>query len=142
MIGDQAVLLFGMLSCLMWMKVIVIINHFPPDRCPAEDTMIRAPDDDSNFHFSISWPETFLGDTAIEECPCGVLNLSSTSFKANRTCGGTFDNGARWMAPNDSPCNFSITARRLCHLSMVKKILHRPQMFLFLHIQSKCTRLT
>ena len=50
--------------------------------------------------------------------PC-EFKFSSTALIANQTCSGNSTTGARWMEPNDDPCNFSMTARRLCQLARV-----------------------
>ena len=119
-VDNNAVSFFGMQSHTLSLCLLLVTCccGILSDRCPAENTTLRAPNNDKSLDFNITWPVTLLGATAVQECPCG-FNLSSTALIASRTCGGDFDTGAQWMEPNDDPCDFSITARRLCRLAMV-----------------------
>ena len=90
------------------------------DGCPSETTSIPPNRNDPFPALLITWPETNIGDTARVGCPCGNIQLMSTSLVATRRCGGSFENGARWEIANDAPCNFSDTTREICQLSNVR----------------------
>ena len=69
----------------------------------------------------ITWLETNFGDTAVVTCPCGNLNI--TALVGSRYCGGSFTSGAEWSSPHIAPCNLSNSAREICQLSQVFKII-------------------
>ena len=92
-----------------------------PDGCRADTTVIPP----LETAIVLNWPETDLGIYFHLPCPCG--NLSSVSKKdiskeATRMCGGNFTHGAKWSLPNDAPCDFSATTRRLCQVANVSEI--------------------
>ena len=75
----------------------------------------------TDLNITITWPETNLGDIAVVTCPCGNLNI--TAQVGSRYCGGSFTNGAEWSSPHIAPCNLSNSAREICQLSQVKKLI-------------------
>ena len=90
------------------------------DGCPSSTTVIPPPPGYPDLFIEINWPETNLGGIAVVECPCGGVNLNSTGLIATRKCGGeSFESGGKWETPNDTRCNFSVIARRICALSRV-----------------------
>lgn len=55
-------------------------------------------------------------------CPCGGLDLNSTTLTATRRCEGMQEYGAVWQEhPNDANCNFSVITRKICNLANVSK---------------------
>lgn len=92
------------------------------DRCPASTTRIPGPPGYSDLFLDLHWPETNLGDTAVLTCPCGGLDLNSTTLIATRHCEGTDEYGAFWQEhPYDVNCNFSVITRRICNLADVSE---------------------
>ena len=88
------------------------------DGCPANVTRIPGPSGYPDLY--LHWPETNLGDTAVINCPCGGLNLNSTTMIATRRCEGTYKDGAVWQEhPYYRKCNFSLTTRKICILAQV-----------------------
>ena len=94
------------------------------DRCPQDITPLRSPNGDRSLDLNITWPETKLGEDQKQPCPC-EFNLSSSVLFATRSCGGAFDTGAEWGVAQDEPCQFSVTARRLCLLAMITDPIER-----------------
>ena len=71
------------------------------------------------FDFNITWPESNLGESVTVPCPCGGLDLQSSSLVATRMCGGDYTNGAEWEEPDVVNCNFTDEVRELCQLASV-----------------------
>lgn len=97
-------------------KIRLFISYL--DYCPPESTRLPSPDGNTNLDLVVKWPETLLGRSVSLSCPCG-FQITSTALIARRNCSGNFVTGAVWDSPNTVPCQFSITARRLCKLSEV-----------------------
>ena len=66
-----------------------------------------------------SWPETDLGMVAMVSCICGNIDTAEISRVAIRECGGSFAEGAAWVEPDISECQFSGASRLLCDASTV-----------------------
>ena len=102
-------------------------TFFPlKDGCSSSDTLVPSYQGNRALDFNITWPETNLGHTAVVECPCGGLNLSSSVLLATRKCGGSYDTGAVWEGPKVSACNFTDTTRELCNLASVSPAKEYP----------------
>lgn len=64
------------------------------------------------------------GAHCVYRCPCGPedFDIGVQRF-ARRHCGGTFVDGAVWEKPKDDECRmFSLSARKLCQLALVRPI--------------------
>ena len=114
-------------SCHTQVGVVMPMGfiHYPSlDFCPDEIVTLPSPNGDSSLDMRISWPLTPLGETVTIPCPCRSLTLGSSVLVATRECRGNFDSGAVWRPPQDSPCNFSTTARIMCTLAEVSQKNH------------------
>ena len=98
---------------------VVIIYDVFTDGCPQNTTGNAS----LSMYPEIEWPETNLGETHTENCPCGLLSLNSKQLVATRYCDGDFSTGARWDPPMQDACNASNITKRICALSDVS-ILH------------------
>ena len=92
------------------------------DYCPPDNTYIDSPDGDITLRINITWPEILRGKTQTVICPCD-FQLSTRDLIATRECGGNVGTVARWGRRYDSPCNFTVTTRRLCKLASVRSEL-------------------
>ena len=88
---------------------------FISDGCETDQTYIESDKNDPSLSLTLDWPETNIWDTANVPCPCGE-NIPTGNLQATRYCTGNFQDGAHWEDPNDSPCDFSDIARKLCTL--------------------------
>ena len=79
-----------------------------------------------------SWPETDLGMVAMVSCICGNIDTTEISRVAIRECRGSFTEGAAWVEPDISDCQFSSVSRLLCDASTVSL---SSQIFDVLHAQ-------
>ena len=77
------------------------------DGCPEEDAT------------GYSWPETDLALVAMVSCICGDINTAEINRIAIRECGGSFVEGAVWMEPDITECQFSSASLQLCDASIV-----------------------
>ena len=103
-------------------EVAITYNNYL-DFCPEQNITLPYLGD-SSLDVRILWPLTPLGDTVTISCPCGNLVLNSSALVATRECRGDFDSGAVWHPPQDSPCDFSMTARMMCALAEVSQKNH------------------
>ena len=84
-----------------------MLSHPDLDGCPDEEAA------------TYSWPETDLGMVAMVSCTCGNIDTAEISQVAIRVCGGSFAEGAVWVEPDISDCQFSDASRLLCDVSTV-----------------------
>lgn len=105
---------------IMWLLLLLYGDMFT-DGCP-QDTTGNA---SRSVYPEIEWPETNLGETRTENCPCGLLSLDSKQLVATRYCSGNFSTGAQWDAPMQDACSTSRIATRICELSDVSTVQGR-----------------
>ena len=91
----------------------------PSDGCEAEETAIPS-QEEGGLNVTIYWSETDIGQTETIICPCGNISFTGGDRTyASHYCGGNFTVGGMWARPQDSACNFTETARRLCQITEV-----------------------
>lgn len=100
----------------------LFLLSFLQDYCPPDNTYIDSPDGDITLRINITWPEILRGKTQTVICPCD-FQLSTRDLIATRECGGNVGTVAQWGRRYDSPCNFTVTTRRLCKLASVRSEL-------------------
>ena len=55
-----------------------------------------------------------------DRCPCGPEGFDiGVTREARRRCIGNFEDGAFWGVDDDTECQFSVSARKLCNLAYV-----------------------
>ena len=97
-----------------------MLSHPDLDGCPDEEAA------------GYSWSETDLGMVDMVSCICGNIDTAEISRVAIRECGGSFAEGAAWVEPDISTCQFSSASRLLCDASIVSL---SSQIFDVLHAQ-------
>ena len=109
-----------------------MLSHPDLDGCPDEEAA------------GYSWPETDLGMVAMVSCICGNIDTAEISRVAIRECGGSFAEGAAWVEPDISTCQFSVASMQLCDASTVSLSLifdslqHTYQCQFTIHTHAKC----
>lgn len=112
----------------------LFLLSFIQDYCPPDITYIDSPDGDIELRITIVWPEILRGKTQAVICPCD-FQLSTSDLIATRECGGNVGTVAQWGRRYDSPCNFTVTTRRLCKLANVRRELRvHEEGLLFINI--------
>ena len=96
-----------------------ILTYISKDGCHRSEQSLHV-----DYALTIIWPESDIGDTIIQPCPCGRFTESIyTNQTASRECNGNYHSGGNWSETDSSLCeyndeNINITLT-LCHLTTV-----------------------
>ena len=70
---------------------------------------------------AVTWPESEIGETKLEVCPCGSLEADSYgSPQLTRSCVGTYSYGAAWGMVQEE-CFYNNNTFLLCNVTKVSQ---------------------
>ena len=99
------------------------------DGCPFEGAVPLFPESS----IVINWPESDIGDTASQLCPCQDITLQYGSH-VQRPCLGSYTLGGKWGGTSDAVCGLSTDSIiQLCEATLVS-----ASMRVFFYVKGSC----